>query len=154
MLTLVFNGPSPLGYELLLYLKLWWKYRHESNVLLIHYNDCINNLDEVTRKLIKFYKVSSELNENQIKKIVSKASFDNMKNMKDKFSYRLWGAPDILNGTLTAMKHDTQIRKGKNGDSNTLFSIEQLNYINKIVDDYFKDDLELLKWSKTGGPYT
>jgi hypothetical protein len=151
MLDIMFKGPFPLGYELLLYLKIWWKYRNDSNVLLLHYNDAINDLKKVTKKIAKFYDVS--LNNGEINDIVDKASFKSMKAMTDKFSYRLWGNVDVRNGELTAMKHGLQIRKGIAGDSKSLFSSDQLDYINKIVSDYYKDDPELLKWSRYGGEY-
>jgi hypothetical protein len=149
MLDIMFKGPYPLGYDLLLYLKIWWKYRNNANVLLLHYNDAINDLEKVTRTLAKFYDVT--LTDSEILDIVDKASFKSMKAMTDKFSYRLWGNTDIRNGELTAMKHGSQIRKGIKGDSSQLFSSKELDYINNIVNDYFKNDPEILTWSRNGG---
>jgi len=151
MLDIMFKGPYPLGYDLLLYLKIWWKHRHESNVLLLHYNDAINDLEKVTRKLAKFYDVT--LTDSEIIDIVDKASFKSMKAMTDKFSYRLWGNTDVRNGELTAMKHGFQIRKGIKGDSSQLFTSKEIDYINNIVNDYFKNDPEILTWSRNGGHF-
>ena len=142
---------SALGYDLLLYLKVWWKYKQEPNVLLLHYNDAITNLEDVTRKLAKFYEV--DLTDDEIKKIADKSSFQKMKHINDKFSYRVWGATHVLNGTLTAVQVGHQIRKGISGDSKVFFSKEELEYINNIVNDYFKDDPDMLYWSKNGGAY-
>lgn len=149
MHSIMFQNKAALGYQFMEYIKLWAKYRKEPNVLLLHYNDAIRDLKGVVKKLASFYNV--DLTNDELETIVKKASFGSMKQVTGKFNYRLWGNPDFHNGMGTCMQEGSLLRKGVTGDSNTVFSKEELAQIKLIQEDYFKDSPELLRWSREGG---
>lgn len=155
MLNFMFKGSDKnkkkkLGSAFLEYNKLWYKYRNEPNVLLLHYNDAIKDLKGTVKKIAKFYEIN--LSNKEIEAITSKASFSNMKKMQDKFNYRLWGNLDFRNGSGTCMVNGAVIRKGSNGDSKNLFTDDEIGEIRKFEDDFFQDNNELKEWSRNGGP--
>lgn len=52
-----FDEQGPLGPMLWGYANVWWRYRHEPNVLLMHYNDVIADLEGTVRVVAEFVNV-------------------------------------------------------------------------------------------------
>ena len=63
MLDLLFGGglnqdiSKKVGYAFMEYYRLWWKWRKEPNVLLLHFNDAIRDPNGTVAKLATFYGV-------------------------------------------------------------------------------------------------
>ena len=65
MIDLLFGGgmkknddvSKKIGYAFFEYCRLWWKWRKEPNVLLLHYNDAIRDPNGTVAKLASFYGV-------------------------------------------------------------------------------------------------
>merc|ERR1712039_1039556 len=55
------------------YVKTWWPYMKEPNVLALHYSDMVKDLDGLVNKLSNFAGVS--LNEDEKAKVTEKCSF-------------------------------------------------------------------------------
>ena len=153
LMSLMFIPYIGLARQCMVYLRIWWKNRKHPRVLLLHYNDAVNDLEGVTRRIVQFTGASGALSEEALQAVVAKATFASMKKMNDLFSYRLWANPDAFNGTMTAITKGRQLRRGAIGDGKLLLSPEQLARVRLFLQEQLGDDEQLLHWSEHGGAF-
>ena len=97
------------------YVKKWWPYRNDPNVLLLHYSDVRRDLKGYIAKIARFLEV--ELTEEELEIITERCSIEHMRKV-NKFKYlmplntdkRVW---DV--NTDTILKSGTLVNKGEVG---------------------------------------
>lgn len=97
------------------YVKKWWPYRNDPNVLLLHYSDVRRDLKGYIAKIARFLEV--ELTEEELEIITERCSIEHMRKV-NKFKYlmplntdkRVW---DV--NTDTILKSGTLVNKGEIG---------------------------------------
>jgi hypothetical protein len=130
------------------YVKEWWAYRNEPNVLLLHYADAKKDLAGLVTKLAGFYEV--DLTDSEHARVVEKCGMKHMKANKDNFNYALPLHPDFDGKRI--MQSGAMTRKGTNGQGKLVFSSEQQEkWANMEVEQFTEDGL--LRWAREGGPY-
>jgi len=125
------------------YARLWWNFRHEPNVLLLHYTDFYKNPTETIEQIAAF--IGVQVTEQDVEFVRTRTSIDFMKARDDKYSYRAGRNRDIrvIEGTL--------VRAGGTGDYEKVMTKAQQSIWEKHVQDRLGDDEELLNWYKFGG---
>lgn len=119
--------------------KTWWEYKDLPNVLMLHYNDMLADLDGEMRRIAKFLNI--EVSEDVMPSLVEAAKFDSMKkNYKQNAP-----APDLI--WADAQKF---FRKGTNGRWKEYLTEEDLALYDKTADQVLSPDLR--KWLEDGGP--
>lgn len=106
----------------------WLNNKDRLNVLYVHYEDLIANLEGELRKIAGFCDLHIE--ESRYPAIVQRCSFSFMKNHEDKFS--------LLNQIFLDKGWDMNkfIRKGKTQEWKSYFSHEQLRSLEKEMEEY------------------
>jgi hypothetical protein len=97
------------------YVKKWWPYRNDPNVLLLHYSDVRRDLKGYIAKIARFLEV--ELTEEELEIITERCSIEHMRKV-NKFKYlmplntdkRVWNV-----NTDTILKSGTLVNKGEIG---------------------------------------
>ena len=97
------------------YVKKWWPYRNDPNVMLLHYSNVRKDLKGHVAKIARFLEV--ELTEEELEIITERCSIDHMRKA-NKFKYlmplntdkRVW---DANNDTI--LKSGTLVNKGEIG---------------------------------------
>jgi hypothetical protein len=130
------GGPlEPLAWS---YPKVWWGYRNDPNVLLLSYEDMVEDHEASIRQLAAFLEVA--LTEEQVAKITHLTSFAEMKKIADRFDYMLWAHP--TKPAFTVMESGKLLRSGKRGEGKDFFSEEQNQKIREHVDKHFEPELQ------------
>lgn len=129
------------------YVKAWWPYMKEPNVLPLHYTDMVKDVPALVDKLAMFVGVA--LNTEEKAKVVEKCGFKHMKANSNLFDYRL-----PLNtrgmGESTIMESGTFVNKGKSGNAEEGISEEAVREFTRAIDTELTDP-ELKKWAVAGG---
>jgi len=137
------------------YVKEWWPWRHEPNVLLLHYADAKKDLGAVVSKLAKFTGV--HLLPWQSAKVRARANIKQMKKIAHKFDYTQWAG----DGTKIMCGKDgcpgvdgALIRTGKLGGGKEFFTPEMAALWEAAVEKEFGSDPELKRWAAEGGRFS
>lgn len=136
------------------YVKAWWPYRSDPNVLLMHYSDVRRDLKGWVSKLAKFLEV--ELTRAELDTVTQRCTIDHMKKV-NRFKYRLplnkdtgmWDKEAdqvIYDGKMT--------NKGGVGTGSKIFSDKVVDMWKKAEDDLLGHDPVMLKWAREGGGYS
>ncbi|EKX55282.1 hypothetical protein GUITHDRAFT_99063 [Guillardia theta CCMP2712] len=138
------------------YAKSWWKFRHEKNVLLLHYADMKRNPVGGVKRLAEFLEV--ELNEEELNRVVHKCSIEHMKQHEEKFNYLLWANPSY-NGSVMCGKDrcagitdGSLIQQGRIGEGHKWFTEDMLKLWDEAVEREFPDP-EMRQWIEDGGDF-
>jgi hypothetical protein len=108
----------------------YWAQRNRSNVLVVSFKSMKRDLDGTVRRVAQFMNV--DVPDCVLQEVASKSSFDYMKKIDEKFNvWKVipWGTPM------------TMIRKGAQGGSSELISVDQ----QREIDRHFRAELESLK---------
>jgi len=131
------------------YVKSWWAFRNEPNVLLMHYTDMVNDLDGMVRKLSAFLGV--DLSPGQAEAVKTKCSFQHMKENSNQFDYIL-----PLNLEMgTVIKASQFVNQGKSDGgtgAKSGLSAETTHLIEEALATELKDPA-LRRWAVSGGPF-
>lgn len=107
----------------------WWEVRDEPNVLLLHYNELLQDKPRAAARIAEF--LDCEWNEQVCERVIEQSSIEYMRNME-------------LSGQLGfAAKNKTKtglINKGSNGRWQNLLSAEQLQRYHTIVEQRLNRD--------------
>ena len=131
------------------YVNSWWKVKDKKNVLLLHFSDVKKDLPGSVSKLAEFYGVELSLEEKAT--VVEKCSFPHMKKHTNLFTYSLPLNPDFNGSAISA---GGMTRKGRNGDGDNIFSVEEKAAWAKIEEEVYGDDPIKLNWARNGGDYS
>ncbi|MBN2535330.1 MAG: sulfotransferase domain-containing protein [Spirochaetales bacterium] len=74
-------GEGNLGLSILNNVQTWWAYRHLPNILLMHFNDLLGDIDRQIRLIARYLDI--EVNEDIWPTLLDNASFKSMKNNAD-----------------------------------------------------------------------
>jgi hypothetical protein len=137
------------------YVKKWWDFRNDPNVLYLHYADVRKDLKGHVSKVAKFLDV--DLNEDELDVVTKRCSMEHMKSLDgNKFGYtmplsqdkNLWDAQNdkiIKNGEI--------LRTGEIGKGKTKFHPSVVEQWEKAEEDEFGHDPSLLHWARNGGEF-
>lgn len=126
-----YNSPSH-------HLASWWEHRHEPNILLLHYQDMLNDLDGQMRRVSAFLDIP--VDEAVWPDLVRACTFKEMKSRKDE----LWTG--ALANSLTSFEF---FHKGSSGQWQDVLSEEETAVYEKAVSHLPAD---LRHWLENGGP--
>jgi len=127
------------------YVKAWWPFVKEPNVLALHYSDMVKDTSALVDKLAKFVDVT--LSSGEKAKVVEKCGFKHMKENAHLFDYRL---PLNLMGVGRVMQAGTHINKGKSGHSEDGVDKDVLKAFDDAVNRELTDS-KFKQWAVNGG---
>ena len=120
------------------HLQTWWGYRHLPNILFVHFNDLLNDLNEQMRLIANYLNI--EINEAIWPALVDKATFKTMKaNAKDVVP----GGGDLLIGGAQRF-----INKGTNGRWKSVLTKEELEMYEETATTQLSSDSK--QWLEFG----
>ena len=128
------------------YMKRWWPYRNDPNVLLLHYADAKKDLNSTVSKLAQF--VGVELSPAEHKEVTRRCDIKHMKTISDKFDYIQWagdGSKIVNSGSL--------IRTGGVGEGKAFFTAEMQQLWSTAVQSVLVDP-EVREWAAEGGTFS
>ena len=120
------------------YVKKWWPYRNDPNVLLMHYADVRKDLKGHVSKLAKFLDV--ELTESELETVTERCGIDHMKEKADQLRYLM---PLNTDGGHWDVWKDHIVTKGgmtRHGRVNTGGKI----FSDKVVEMWTKAEEDML----------
>lgn len=134
-------------------MKKWWPYRHDPNVILLHYSNVRKDLKKNVAKIAKFLEV--DLTNKELDVVSRRCSFEHMKERTVLFKYilplnrdKFW---DVEKDHLMAVGSMT--REARLGTGGSLFSKKVVAQWNKAEEDEFGHDPAMLKWAREGGEF-
>lgn len=130
------------------YTKAWWEFRHEPNVLLLHYTDNVKDIDGMVTKLADFLGV--KLSRSEFATVKEKCSYQHMNAQATAFDYKLLFAAETGAGTPTIMQSGKFTAQSKYTQKKPELSLEGKTMWN----DGLEKELEpaLLSWLREAGP--
>jgi len=130
------------------YVKNWWPYRNEKNVLMLHYSDAIKDLDGTVTKLADFLDV--KLSKNEHTNVVQKCGMKHMKANTHLFNYALPLNPEWRETSKQIMVSGSLTRKGGIGEGHNVFTDQQATRwaAGEVAE---LTDPGLLEWAREGG---
>ena len=117
------------------HIKSWWQVRNLPNVLLVHYDNLINDKSQEIDRISEF--INLDINQSKKEMILAKSSLEYMKLNWQKFQ------------ELTVFKPNTIINKGVNGRWQNLLTTEQLKRYEIIISEELEP--ECAEWVKNAG---
>ena len=130
------------------FLKAWWPFRHEPNVLLIHYSDMKRNLRREVERIAEFLGIDVT-DPVFLQSVLEKSSFDYMKKHGHKFDSYFGRNRNIL-----LMAEGTHINKGKTGGTDEFFTDSMDEMWERAVKTHFADvHPKMVEWASHGGEY-
>lgn len=146
--------PGPMAEIYFGYVKKWWEFRNDPNVLYLHYADVRNDLKGHVTKLAKFLDV--DLNENELNVVTKRCGIEHMSGIPDKFVYHMplnldKGMWDAEKDSI--VKSGGMVNKGELGKGKAKFHPQVVEQWKKAEEDAFGDDPDLLNWARNGGKY-
>jgi hypothetical protein len=136
------------------YVKEWWPFRHDPNVLLLHYADASKDLASTVSKIAKFLDV--ELSEAELAEVVRRSDIKHMKTIAHKFDYVQWAGDGttVMCGKSGCPGVDgSLIRSGKVGEGKDFFTAEMKQMWDAAVQSELTDP-ELRRWAAEGGAFS
>jgi hypothetical protein len=138
------------------YIKDWWPFRHEPNVLMLHYDDAKRDLSGTVKKLAAFLGVS--LNQKEHAEVTKRCDISHMKTVAHQFDYYQWAG----DGTHVMCGKDrcpgvegdhSLIRNGMSGEGKKFFTPEMKQMWDEAVEAKLGHDPALKKWAAEGGGF-
>lgn len=117
----------------------WWDHKDRPNILMLHYNDMLDDLEGEMRRIADFLDIP--VPEDKMPALVEAATFDSM---KKNFAQNA-PAPDLIWKDASAF-----FRKGTNGRWRDLLSDDDLALYDQAADRALTPDLR--RWLENGGP--
>lgn len=136
------------------YVKKWWEYRNDPNVLLLHYADVRKDLKGHVSKVAKFLEV--DLSEDELEVVTQRCSIEHMRSVKgNKWGYvmplnqdkGLWDVKD------TIIKDGELVRTGLVGKGRAKFHPKVVEQWEKAEEDEFGHNPAMLNWARNGGGF-
>lgn len=123
------------------YVKAWWPFRNEPNVLLLHYADAVKYVRGTVRRLAEFLDVS--LAEAEVTRVIEKCSFKHMKDNGHMFDYQIpfWPGRMFKGGF---------VNKGRVDGGGSAMAPEFRKEWVAAVQSEFQDP-DLRRWASEGG---
>jgi len=117
------------------HIKSWWEVKHLPNVLMVHYNNLIDDKPAEIERIVNF--LDLQIDDNIKNKILEQSSLEYMKINAQKFQ------------PAGYFQGQTFINKGKKNRWKKLLTFQQLDGYEKII--YEKLEPECANWVKNGG---
>ena len=102
--------------------KVWWQKKHLANILIVRYEDMVQDCPAVVKQVAEFCK--KDLDPQIIQKIVDHCSIDNMRK-------------DPMSQPQTKGVANARYRKGKIGDWKNYFSEQESNLVDQLCKEHF-----------------
>jgi hypothetical protein len=136
----IYNGIYKKGLPFLTFVKNWWPYRNNPNVLMLHYNNMIQDHKNTIKTIQNFLQI--ELSPEKFEKVCEYTSFPWMKKHSEKFSIQ-----HLL--PIPMMEPEAMIRKGEKGEGIHAFTKEMLEEFDQACNQHLS--LEQKNWMLYGG---
>lgn len=130
------------------YAAQWWPYRHDPNVLLLHYNDLKKDIKGQLRRIAQFLQITVPLQ--AWPEIERKVSLQWMQANEDIFKYDI--TSKYYKGNIMNSEKGSMIRKGAVGEGINSLTPQQETKWEELNNRYFRDQPGLAEWILTGGP--
>jgi len=128
------------------YVRAWWNYKDEPNVLFMHYSDMVKDTGLLVARLSRFLGV--ELTNTEFDKVVEKCSFSHMKNNSHLFDYRL-----PLNPGFGSIMYPSQfVKSGQATGVADGICPELLDAFDRAAKEEFPDE-QMHRWAFNGGSF-
>ena len=130
------------------FLKAWWPFRHEPNVLLIHYSDMTKDLKRQVERIAEFLDI--DLSDPVVfASVLEKSSFDYMKKNCHKYVSYMGRERNII-----GIREGVHINKGNTGGTSEFFTDSMNEVWERAVKTHFADaDPKMVEWASYGGVY-
>jgi len=136
------NTPFFLGH-----IKSWWQYRHEPNVLMLHYTNLKSAPEQEIYKIAKFLNIT--VSDYEMKRILEKSSFEYMKRNRNRFSLVLGKDGD----KYLAFEEGIHINSGKADGGEDFFTpVMEEMWEQAKAKHWNGADPEMVSWVQIGGP--
>mmetsp|Transcript_30327 Transcript_30327/g.62605 ORF Transcript_30327/g.62605 Transcript_30327/m.62605 type:complete len:381 (-) Transcript_30327:71-1213(-) len=134
------------------YVKSWWPYRDDQNVLLLHYSDVRMDLKGNVAKIANFLEVY--LSPSELDVVVDRCSMDHMRKV-NKFHYFLPLNINAIwkNDIHHLVKSGKMVNKGHVGNGKDNFSPKVVAKFREAEEKMLGHDPALLKWAREGGGF-
>eukprot|EP00516_Mucochytrium_quahogii_P005208 CAMPEP_0203762002 /NCGR_PEP_ID=MMETSP0098-20131031/14975_1 /ASSEMBLY_ACC=CAM_ASM_000208 /TAXON_ID=96639 /ORGANISM=" , Strain NY0313808BC1" /LENGTH=353 /DNA_ID=CAMNT_0050656229 /DNA_START=69 /DNA_END=1127 /DNA_ORIENTATION=- len=123
------------------FIRNWWQFRNEPNVLLLHYSDVLNDTPGSLRRIAKY--LDLQVPDQALKNIAERVSIKFMRARNSRYLYRYGKDRESL---VIKSTKGSIIRKGGTGDYKSVMSPEGEAKIEKHLDRVLGADTELRKW--------
>ena len=120
----------------------YWPYRHLPNVMLLHYNDMLADLDGAVRKLAGFCDIAAD--DDLIARVVERTTFAHMKQTAIEAEKTGPDMPEVFAGG-----NKTFFNKGTNGRWRDLLTADDLELYEEAKQRVLDDDCA--RWLEEGG---
>ena len=136
------------------YVKKWWEYRNDPNVLFLHYSDVRKDLKGHVSKVAKFLEV--DLSEDELDVVTQRCSIEHMRSVKgNKWGYvmplnqdkGLWDVKDKI------IKDGELVKTGLVGKGRAKFHPKVVEQWEKAEEDEFGHNPAMLNWARNGGGF-
>jgi len=136
------------------YVKKWWEYRNDPNVLLLHYADVRKDLKGHVSKVAKFLEV--DLSEDELDVVTQRCSIEHMRSVKgNRWGYvmplnqdkGLWDVNDKI------IKDGELVKTGLVGKGRAKFHPKVVEQWEKAEEDEFGHNPAMLNWARNGGGF-
>jgi aryl sulfotransferase len=122
----------------------YWPYRHLSNVLFLHYNDMLADLEGAVRRLAGFCRI--EVDDELVARVARRTTFSNLKRSAIEAEKKAPpGMPEVFRGG-----QQTFFNKGTNGRWRDVLTDEDLELYAAAKQRVLEPDCA--RWLETGGP--
>ena len=136
------------------YIKDWWPFRNDPNVLLLHYSDATKDLGATVSKIAKF--VGVDLSSREHAEVTRRCDIKHMKTVSDKFDYYQWagdGSKVMCGKNGCPGVEGELIRRGGIGGGKSFFTPEMKSMWDAALESQFVDP-EMRKWAAEGGAFS
>lgn len=146
--------PGPMAEIYFGYVKKWWDFRNDPNVLFLHYADVRKDLKKSVSKIAKFLEV--DLSPKELDVVTGRCSIEHMKKLPDKFGYKMplsldKGIWDVEKDNI--IKTGEMVNKGEVGKGKFKFHPKVVEQWKKAEEEAFGHDPDLLNWARNGGKF-
>lgn len=122
----------------------YWPYRHLPNVLFLHYNDMLADLDAAVRRLAGFCRI--EIDDDLVARVVECTTFSNLKQSSiEAEKKKAAGMPEVFRGG-----QETFFNKGTNGRWRDVLTDDDLELYVAAKQRVLEPDCA--RWLEEGGP--
>jgi len=133
------------------YVRAWWPWRHEPNVLMLHYNNYKKDHRGTVKRISEF--IEYPLTDKELDKVAEMVTFEKMKARNDLFRAVLWDHPNEIAFMKTEKQGGEFFKTGKAGAGKFVMNAELEASWQAAMDAEISDP-ELARFIDHGGEFS